>query len=223
MPVVLYKEVNRSNLLQYTRPDNASYETKLGSTITVGPDTPRIEYKDGVAYGLKFGDGDSATIVHTYENEWPSNGQARTLVVEYNAPGGIPFIQSGDLDLRGYGMMKTLIIDIPANFELEDKIEIAPNAENYDGEHEAHLLALKLYVEDIDFSPYPEHEVMVGLNEAAHGEWTITADPPLQYTYESSLQTEFGVANSESAPSNVQVEFMSSNPTNVQVEYDETL
>ena len=184
MSVVLYKEVNRSNLLQYTRPGNASYETKLGSIVTVGPDSPRIEYKDGVAYGLKFGDGDSATIVHTYENEWPSNGQQRTLVVEYNAPGGITFIRSGDLVLRGYDMMKTLIIDIPPDFELEETIEIAPNAENYDGEHEAHLLALKLYVEDVDFSPYTEHEVMVELNDAIHGEWTITADPPMQYDYE---------------------------------------
>lgn len=175
MALVLYKEVKRSNLLQYSRPGNGSFESKLGSTVTVGPDQPRIDYKDGVPYGLKFGDGDTATITHTYENEWPSNGQERTLVVEYNAPGGIKFIKSGDLELRGYGMMKTVILHLSPDFKLESKIQIAPNKEDFGDEHEAHLLALKLYVDNIDFSVYDEHEVMVGLNEAVHGEWTITA------------------------------------------------
>jgi len=175
MAIVLYKEVNRSNLLQYTRPGDASYETEFGNVINVGPNTPRIEYRNGVVYGLKFGDGDTATIVHTYENEWPSNGKERTLVVEYNAPGGIPFIKSGDLELKGYGMMKTVIMHLPPDFELESQIKIAPNQEDYNGEHDAHLLVLKLYVENIDFSPYKEHEVMVNMNDAVHGEWTIMA------------------------------------------------
>ena len=175
MSVVLYKEVNRSNLLQYTRPGNASYQTKFGTILTVGPDTPRIEYINGLAYGLKFGDGDTAAIVHTYENEWPTNGEYRTLIVQYNAPGNVKFIRCGDLELMGYGVMKTVIMSIPESFELDSRVEIAPNQEDFEGENDAHLLSFKLYVEDIDFSPYKEYEVMSEFNSAIHDEWTITA------------------------------------------------
>ena len=171
MAVVLYEEKERKELLQYSRPENATYQTEFGNVLEVQPDVPRIEYKDGLIYGLKFGDGDTATFSYSYNEAWPQNDQNRTLMVMYNAPGYNLFVKSGDLELYGYGMMKLVIMKLDNTFHLEPSVEVAPGAENFE-ESDSHLLTYKLYLEDIDFNIYKEYQVMLNFNNAVHGEWS---------------------------------------------------
>lgn len=167
--MIPFKEKRRGEMLSYARPSIASYEDQSGDIVFSNPNTPRYEYKDGYPYGLKMGDGDSASIPLTTNELWPVDGEG-TIVCTFNAPVDNTFVVCGDVVLKGYGAMKTVIVPIDPTTDLSPRVSVAPNADTF-SEDESHLLIFKYYEDSIDFSSYVEHEAMEELNLFVHDAW----------------------------------------------------
>lgn len=164
-----FKTKRRGELLGYTRPTIGRYEDENGDVQTSPINVPRFEYKDGYPYGLKMGDGDRAFIPVITNDEWSST--MGTFVVTYNAPTSVKFIECGNVEFEGYGAMKTVIKKLSSPDSLSNEVVVSPDSIILSGDEQAHLLILKHYDEDINFSQYTEHEAMEELNTFIHAAW----------------------------------------------------
>lgn len=164
-----FKTKRRGELLGYTRPNIGRYEDESGDIQTSPNNVPRFEYKDGYPYGLKMGDGDRAVIPTLTNDEWPST--MGTFVVTYNAPVGVKFIECGNVEFVGYGVMKTVIKKLTPPDSLSNEVVVSPDSVDLPDDSEAHLLILKHYAEDVDFGQYTEYEAMEELNTFMHAAW----------------------------------------------------
>lgn len=167
-----FKVKRRGEMLRYSRPNINTYEDENGDIQTSPINSPRYEYKDGYPYGLKMGDGDTASMPLVTNDFWPVNGQVGTVVTTYNAPMGEEFIKCGTLSLTGHGAMKTVIHKTTPNDILAPTVSVSPSAIDTTNSEECHLLIFKFYGEDIDFTSYTEHEAMTELNSFVHGIWS---------------------------------------------------
>lgn len=169
----VFRTKRRGEMLRYSRPKISSYEDVNGDTISVAPNVPRFEYKDGYPHGLKLGDGDSARIPLLPNEAWPVTGKETTVIVTANAPTGKEFIFCGDLTVTGHMAMKTEIFHLSASESLMPIIEVFPSGDELPDGEEAHLLIFKYYGEHIDFDQYEEKQAMDELNDFLHGEWSL--------------------------------------------------
>lgn len=156
-------------MIRYSRPRIATFENINGVIDEASPNQPRYEYKDEYPCGLKFGDGDSASIPLVANSSWISSGG--TFVVTANAPEGVEFIFCGDVTITGHGAMKTEIIHLEPEESVSPTVDIFPDGDVLD-EGEAHLLTVKYYADQIDFSQYDEFTAMEELNQFMHQDWS---------------------------------------------------
>lgn len=164
-----FKKKPLSSIYRYSRPNISHYEDVNGDIIESRQNIIRLDHKDGYLYGIKFGDGDSMRIPLITNNAWIGSGSNFTFVITANAPVGYQYIQCGTFTDVGVGALKTTVHKVnPA--DLEEFIELFPDAPTF-ADDEGHVLIVKYYHEDIDFTQYEEYNAMVELNTFLHGQW----------------------------------------------------
>lgn len=165
-----YKRKTRGEMIRYVRPDQATYQNSEGVSITAPPNTIRINYDDWGHYlGLKFGDGDNATIPSAVNTMWrPANNG--TLLVIGQAPQGITWFKFGNIEITGIDAHKLHIIELtkPEIDALPDSIQLFPNKDDVDGD--CHMMMVKYYHEsNINFGE--EMDMMTEFNTFMHEDW----------------------------------------------------
>ena len=162
----IFREKRRGEMMLYARPNLASYENKDGDIVVAETNVPRYEYVDGYLHGLKMGDGDTLSLPLTENRYWPA--EQGVIVATYNAPNDQPFVVCGDVELSGYGALKTVIL------HLEDEA-LAPSvtvgAGTVEADENAHFLIFKYYGQDPDIESTTEYEAMTEMNSFLHGSW----------------------------------------------------
>ena len=157
-------------MYSFRRPKQASFEDINGDIRTVGTNIPRLEYKDGYLWGIKFGDQDSMSIpLFPNNNEWNAHSGIGTLVVTANAPLGYSFLRCGTVEVEGHGTLKTTIHNVNPE-HMDNVVELFEDSPEFMDE-EGHVLIVKYYREEVDFSQHTEFEAMEELNLFVHGDW----------------------------------------------------
>lgn len=163
---------SRNEMIKYNRPRTEHYVTKDGHTAVSAPDRIRINHsKEGYLLGIKFGDGDTATIPTNPNRLWnatPVGGG--TLVAIGQAPQGVTWLKCGTTEIAGIDAHKLHIVELTPEqvTALEDRIEIFPNSDDIPGD--CHLLMVKYYQQTgIDFGT--EKVAMTEFNDFLHGAW----------------------------------------------------
>lgn len=157
----------RNEMIRYSRPNISSYVNSDGVINKSPPNVMRFEYdKWGYYLGLKFGDGDTATIP-VNNNFW--NQEGGTIVVIGRAPQGVTWFKFGDTEINGIDAHKLYIIELTKlQASTTDTIQLFPNKE--DVPEGCHFLLVKYYHQNnIDFGE--DKEVMDEFNTFMHQDW----------------------------------------------------
>lgn len=100
---------NFTELFNFTRSGSAEYEDQEGDIQTSPPDTPRFEYLEGQPQGLKFGDGDTASLKPEWV-DWVNEDEGVFVVRISSKLSDSSVFVSGDIVLDGVEGFKTYVI-----------------------------------------------------------------------------------------------------------------
>lgn len=161
----------RNEMIRYARPTSDMYVDKTGQEVISPPHEMRFNYDSWNYFkGIKFGDGDYATIPAGVNTHWDVNNSVATLVAIGQAPQGVTWLKCGDIEIVGIDAHKLHIIELTASQvnNINHSIKLFPDEDVVEGD--CHVLMVKYYIQDsIDFGV--EREAMTELNTFIHGAW----------------------------------------------------
>lgn len=165
-----YKKKSRGEMIRYTRPNIAEYQNSNGDIMVAPKNALRLAYDTwGHFLGLKFGDGDTATIPASVNTMWRP-AAAGCLFVIGQAPQGVVWFKFGNIELTGIDAHKLYIIELTqAEINLlPDEMQLFPNKDSVEGD--CHFMLVKYYHESNILFGEPK-EAMTELNTFMHGAW----------------------------------------------------
>lgn len=165
-----FKKKSRGEMIRYTRPISSEYINSIGETKIAPPNTIRMSYDTWGHYkGIKFGDGDTATIPPITNKYW-GDSAGGTLIAIGQSPQDTTWFKCGSIEIKGIDAHKLHIIELNAAQakSLDESIKIMPNEDDVEGD--CHLMLVKYYHQtNIDFGM--EKEAMTEFNDFLHGAW----------------------------------------------------
>lgn len=172
MSEVIFTKRARAEMINYRREQEVTYPDQEGNEVTYPPNRAILSYDEhGKLKGIRFGNGDSATIPRGVNEYWRDETIGGTLLVMGQAPTGVTWLTCGtEVSIAGVDALKLHIIELtPAQVSnLEDTLNLFPNEEDIDAD--CHVLLAKYYNKTgINFGT--EGEAMIELNTFLHGAW----------------------------------------------------
>lgn len=166
--------LSRGDMFRYSRSTPALVRDQDGVESLSPPNVVRMNYSDdGRFLGIKFGDGDSASIPNIINPIWKNGSEGGTIVALGQAPNGVSWLRIGDVEISGVLAHKLSIIHL-SRAEVDDlpiSFSVFPE-ESHEENDSCHLMLVKYYNTQIDFTPHTEYEAMEELNTFMHGDWS---------------------------------------------------